>query len=596
MNTRKLEYALGRALFMIGAIGTVVLFWEILAMNINYNFGSFRFQAIGYPWGTERVAYITDFWNMPSWTPTAPNVYFLNYAEVLVGAISLAVLGVFLSERSSPETIADTSHNKFFGHLFLIGTLLSLFLTLYAFVKIQVLQSVYLINNTLYVPHNINNLCPTPSAFFHFYNISLSIHRIAFGGGVSGTMKVLGTHITWDYLLFGSMGLTLIFMIAWKYFSPITGSDIDDTQDTNRRLIMDLRGPSDSDPELSIVIPTKNEVDNIERLISAVDSLNLSTEYIIVDDVSTDGTFSVLKNMVKERDDIVVIERLLERGISSALRTALPYCRGKYVALMDADFQHPPDALKGMLNIMKSTDTDLVIGTRSKSSYNSFGIFRRIVSNGAAFLARLFLPEVRGLGDPMSGFFMFRKGTVNEKDIGSNTFKVLLEIIVKARPKNIREYFYKFGQREKGDSKFNVHEMLRYISLLFRLSNYRLLKFFMVGLTGVVINELFLYILYSLTGLLVVSSAIAIELSILFNFMLNNAWTFKLRHENSLLQRLYRYNGVAIAGLVVNIGILIVLTHIGWPYLLANIIGIIFGFIINYTGSELLVWYKRNKK
>jgi len=605
MNIQKLKYALGQAMFMMGWIGTIAMFWELFAMNMNYQFGPYRFEAIGYPWGTERVAAITDFWNMPDWSQAAPNVYFLNYAEVLIGAIFMGVYGVFVSEKALPHLANDTSHNKVLEYLFLALTLLSLSLSLYAFVKVQVLQTVYLINNTLYVPHNVSNLAigPTPnaSAFFQFYNISPSVHRVAFQGGVGGLEPVFG-HITWDHFLFAMMGLTFIFMIPWKYFSRVTVSidfpvtiNKDDIvlgpKDIYRRLVMDSRSLSGSNPELSIVIWTENNVNTIEKLVSAIDSLNLNKEYIVIDDASTDGTFSVLKNMTRKRNDIVVIERFSEEGISSALKAALPYCRGKYVVIISGDFRIPPDALKEMLNIMKTTDADLVIGTSSKILYNSLGTFLRKISK---FLTRLFLPEVRGISCPLPTFFMFRKEIVNEKDISFDTPNAFLEIIVKSRPK-IREYLFKFGEHENDNSKFSVRDVGRLISLLLRLSDYTLLKFVMVGLTGVFVNELFLYILYSLTRSLVVSSVIAIELSILSNFMLNDKWTFKSRRESGLFRRLFRYNGVAIAGLVVNVGTLIVLTHLGLHYLLANIIGIMFGFVVNYMGSELLVWHKINK-
>jgi len=225
MNIHKLKYALGEALFIMGSIGTIVILWELFAMNTNYQLGPCRFEAIGYPWSTERVAAITDFWNMPDWTQVAPNVYFLNYGEVLVGAIILAVFGVFISEGAIPKLADDTSHDKKLERIFLILTLLSLSLAIYAFVKIQVLESDYLINNTLYVPGNTNNV---NSYFFQLYNINPNVHRVAFQGGVSGISSVFG-HISWDDFIFAMMGLTFIFMILWKYFSPITISDIDST-------------------------------------------------------------------------------------------------------------------------------------------------------------------------------------------------------------------------------------------------------------------------------------------------------------------------------------------------------------------------------
>jgi len=122
--------------------------------------------------------------------------------------------------------------------------------------------------------------------------------------------------------------------------------------------------------------------------------------------------------------------------------------------------------------------------------------------------------------------------------------------------------------------------------------NRRLLKFIIVGLSGVIVNELSLYILYFLSKELIISSIIAIEISILSNFILNDRWTFKSKQKNNynLLRRFFRYNGVTIIGLIVNVGTLYILTHFGLNYLLSNIIGIILGFISNYTGSELIVW------
>jgi len=122
----------------------------------------------------------------------------------------------------------------------------------------------------------------------------------------------------------------------------------------------------------------------------------------------------------------------------------------------------------------------------------------------------------------------------------------------------------------------------------------RFLKFCIVGFSGIFINLVTLFILKEFFGLLLIASLIAIELSILTNFLLNDAWTFKDRRrkgKRNFLFRLIKWNFArGSISLVVNWGLFILLTSIGIHYLIAQVIGIILATLIAYITSMVWIW------
>jgi len=117
----------------------------------------------------------------------------------------------------------------------------------------------------------------------------------------------------------------------------------------------------------------------------------------------------------------------------------------------------------------------------------------------------------------------------------------------------------------------------------------RLLKFGAVGVTGVIINTTILYVLSRWVGLpLLLSSAIAVELAIVSNFIWNNRWTFACRSRS--LARFVKFNVASLVGLTVNVTAVWGLTRAGLYFLIANLVGIGVGVAVNYTGSAVWVW------
>jgi putative flippase GtrA len=122
-----------------------------------------------------------------------------------------------------------------------------------------------------------------------------------------------------------------------------------------------------------------------------------------------------------------------------------------------------------------------------------------------------------------------------------------------------------------------------------RLGTSRILKFAVVGGTGVIINTSVLYVLSRWAGLpLVAASAVAVELAAISNYLLNDTWTFAARSRS--LGRFAKFNTASLAGLAINVLSVWLLTRLGLYFLMADLIGIAAGFAANYAFSVRWVW------
>jgi putative flippase GtrA len=122
-----------------------------------------------------------------------------------------------------------------------------------------------------------------------------------------------------------------------------------------------------------------------------------------------------------------------------------------------------------------------------------------------------------------------------------------------------------------------------------RLSTARIFRFAVVGGTGVIINTSVLYVLSRWAGLpLVAASAVAVELAAISNYLLNDTWTFATRSLS--LRRFAKFNTAVLAGLMLNILIVWLLTRLGLYFMAADLVGIAAAFSVNYAFSVRWVW------
>lgn len=119
-------------------------------------------------------------------------------------------------------------------------------------------------------------------------------------------------------------------------------------------------------PEISLIIPLKNEEESLKPLLTAIDSALKQTgrtaEIIFIDDGSTDHSFSVLQQLAENDPRLKIIQFRKNYGKSAALSVGFSEANGKYVITMDADLQDDPKEIPALLNKLETEDWDLVSG------------------------------------------------------------------------------------------------------------------------------------------------------------------------------------------------------------------------------------------
>jgi len=347
---------------------------------------------------------------------------------------------------------------------------------------------------------------------------------------------------------------------------------------------------------LSIIVPTYNEAQNIPLLVYELDrALNgkYSYEIIIVDDDSPDGTADVARKL-SSRYPVRVVVRRGVRGLGTAVVEGFRHAKGRIILVMDADLQHPPELVPKLVNAVLD-GADIAIASRyvEGGRIDGWGLIRKIISKGAIFLIHVLLPETRNIKDPVSGFFALKREIIENVELQPRGFKILLEILARCRSKykRIIEVPFTFKPRLKGKSKLRVKTIIDFLLHLLELSEYRILKFMLVGASGILVNLGVFYLLTYLAKLPIpISGIAALEASIINNFILNDIWTFRSRRSGSILRRLGKFHISRLAGLAVNYIVLIVLSFIGINPLIADLAGIVLGYVVNYILSEVYVW------
>jgi dolichol-phosphate mannosyltransferase len=363
---------------------------------------------------------------------------------------------------------------------------------------------------------------------------------------------------------------------------------------------------------LTVVVPTRNEADNVPVLMRELRESLSGIDYrvVFVDD-STDETPEVIRGLSKGDGRITLIHRRdAERdgGLSTAVTTGMEAFAGmsEYTCVMDADLQHPPEKAREMLELARSSDADVVVASRYARGASYAGLpgpVRRGISVGSKYLAQIAFKEARKTSDPMAGFFLVRNEAISGIQFRPTGFKILLEILVCAPELKVVEMPLDFRARHAGVSKATFRQGLQYLAHITSLFWYvpsagRFWKFAMVGASGVLVNSLTLITLAEyLDANKVIAWMFAVGLSILSNFLLNNAFTWRdVRHSSRihfLLRGALAYP-VAIMGIGANFAVyypLLKYVSEDFPYyVFFNLLGIAAGTSVNFLLSSRLVF------
>ena len=351
---------------------------------------------------------------------------------------------------------------------------------------------------------------------------------------------------------------------------------------------------------LSIIVPTFNEGDNVRRVVREVAHALPDTAYeiVFVDD-STDHTADILQQLAAENSRVRFLHRTHERGLGTAVVRGFDLAAGEFIAVMDADLQHPPAVLQDMLKIM-DTGADIVIPSRfiPGGSDGGLAFHRKVISFAARLMGQVALKRLRNITDPTSGFFMMKRSIVQGVHLQPIGWKILIEVLARGRYDRVVEIPYAFQAREAGISKMSLREQWNYIRHLVVLtkdspSDRRLFLFLLVGASGVVVNmglyDWFVHVALPIPAAGTLSALIAMGT----NFVLNDriTWRDAASTNSSVLLRATKYIVTSLVGIGVNVGVLYVLNHDGHVhYLLANLLGIAAATLWNYAINNVWTW------
>ncbi len=217
--------------------------------------------------------------------------------------------------------------------------------------------------------------------------------------------------------------------------------------------------------KISIVVPTYNEKENVGNLVNQIDYAlrGIDHEVIFVDD-STDETPDVIRALMEENPHVRMEHRVTEKGLATAVLKGFTMAEGDYIAVMDADLQHPPAILRSMYAVLE-TGADFCVPSRfiPGGSDGGLGPYRKLVSAVARYIGKILLPCLKKITDPTSGLFMFRRQVIEGADMRPIGWKILVEVLATGTIRTVVEIPYKFQARPAGESKLSSKVTLEYL-------------------------------------------------------------------------------------------------------------------------------------
>ena len=373
--------------------------------------------------------------------------------------------------------------------------------------------------------------------------------------------------------------------------------------------IVDARESSHNWLDLSIVVPTYNERENISEIVRRLTIVlaGLRWELIFVDDDSPDGTPDIIESYARSDKRIRLIHRLGRRGLSSACIEGIMSTSAPYTAVMDADAQHDENILPAMLHQLRVRSLDVVVGTRNAKggSMGDFSRRRILLSRIGSWISTTICHC--GLTDPMSGYFLVDRSFFLEvaPQLQVSGFKILLDIFSSSkRPPRFAEVGYSFRQRMHGSSKLDTKTATEFLFLVISKATHdvippRFVVFSLVGAAGLLTHLACLLVLFGRLHIsFTVAQSAAAVLAMTENFFLNNMITYRDRslRGKRLFAGLLTFWLACSFGAWANVAVAKSLLTSGVSWYIAGSAGIIVGSVWNYSMSSLFTWQMPKNK
>ncbi|CAN7164335.1 polyprenol monophosphomannose synthase [Microbacterium sp. LjRoot45] len=357
--------------------------------------------------------------------------------------------------------------------------------------------------------------------------------------------------------------------------------------------------------DLSIIVPTYNEAPNVAELVRRVSAAvsGVDAEIVFVDD-STDDTPDVIREVAAAS---ALPVRLLHRtaragGLGGAVIEGMRIAASDLCLVMDGDLQHPPEKIPEMLARHAEGDVDVVVASRYAGGGTSHGLADRtrvMVSKVSTAITKSMFPvRLRDVTDPMTGFFLVDRRTVDLDGLRPRGFKILLEILVR-RSFRIAEVPFDFADRHAGESKASVRQGVHFLTQLAALRFGKMSLFAVIGGLGAVANVAIVWALTQLGVDYIVAAIIAAEATIIGNFLLIERFVFSdMRGQASgVWSRFAKSFAFNNAEAVIRIPIVALMVETGHvSVVVATAVTLVVAFVVRFVFHSLVVYAPRKSE
>jgi dolichol-phosphate mannosyltransferase len=353
--------------------------------------------------------------------------------------------------------------------------------------------------------------------------------------------------------------------------------------------------------KIVVILPTYNERENIVLLIRALREqfrrIPHDMNILVVDDSSPDGTADLVRSESRTAPNVFLITGQ-KQGLGAAyirgMKHAIGQMQADAVMEMDADFSHKPEDVPRLIASLDE-GADFVIGSRyvpGGKIPDDWSFLRRMNSRWGNVFAR-YVAGMYKVKDCTAGFRAIRSSIIGQVDLDALKVKgyafqisLLHEAILNHA--KVKEIPVEFVDRKRGQTKLGLSDIVEFMLNAWWIRFERsktFLKFGVVGISGVAVNLVSFTMLMRLGMNKFLASPLAIEVSIITNFLFNNFWTFSARDMNDKVHiRGLKFNVVSFVALAVSYSTFLILSAVdpsGIPQV-HQAIGIIPATLINY--------------
>lgn len=371
-----------------------------------------------------------------------------------------------------------------------------------------------------------------------------------------------------------------------------------------------------------VILPTYNEARNVGPLLAQIfaagDTLpGWRFDVLVMDDTSPDGTARIVSHLA----DTTYPGRLFlqsgpKEGLGKAIQRAFDEALKldhDVVLTMDADFSHSPHDIPALVKAVER-GADVAVGSRYIEGGlipGNWPLYLIIRTRLATAMAHWLGGVSHDLHELTTNFRAIRRPVLesvpyNQVQANGYGIQIFLANAFTDGPYKVTEVPIAFRSRAQGRSKAKLGDVIEFLKIAYQLNPdspaKQALRFVSVGVTGTVVNLIALWQFQRLTGsTLPYISLMAIQISVIWNFLLHSLFTFRDRsgrqrtQQTNVFIRFFKYEGAVLLSQTLMLGMYSLLTWFGLQYLLAQLVGIITAFAVNYHLSVKYIWKKRDR-